>query len=293
MDTNQALYPIREVSRITGVNSITLRAWERRYGLIEPVRTESGHRLYTEAHIQQVQQAVVLTQQGIPISRVKSVIEQTASSMPDMAANLSQSSVAQDSTYDFLLHPLFALNSAAFEQALDQMFVDLPEQQAYAQLLQLSLQQSAWSKPQKTLWQNVVSLRLQVRLRYQLQALPKHHAAKTLVIETSRSLFDSPCAVTQLLLRIAYAQQGIYSWMVEMSPADAMAELLPLMKALDAKTIALVGLKSFTQQSLWCDWSQRYPSVEMQIWWHEDEPKALAAYVQNQSFLIESLFTGR
>src|SRR5690554_8015216 len=27
------LYPIREVSRLTGVNSVTLRAWERRYGL--------------------------------------------------------------------------------------------------------------------------------------------------------------------------------------------------------------------------------------------------------------------
>ena len=40
-----ALYPIREVARLTGINPITLRAWERRYNLIEPVRTESGHRL--------------------------------------------------------------------------------------------------------------------------------------------------------------------------------------------------------------------------------------------------------
>ena len=46
-----ALYPIREVARLTGINPITLRAWERRYNLIEPVRTESGHRLYTQEHI--------------------------------------------------------------------------------------------------------------------------------------------------------------------------------------------------------------------------------------------------
>ncbi len=28
----QELFPIREVSRLTGVNAVTLRAWERRYG---------------------------------------------------------------------------------------------------------------------------------------------------------------------------------------------------------------------------------------------------------------------
>ena len=39
--------PIREVARQTGVNAVTLRAWERRYGLIVPHRTEKGHRLYT------------------------------------------------------------------------------------------------------------------------------------------------------------------------------------------------------------------------------------------------------
>ncbi|WP_162873792.1 MerR family DNA-binding transcriptional regulator, partial [Pseudomonas viridiflava] len=32
--------PIRDVARQTGVNAVTLRAWERRYGLIVPHRTE-------------------------------------------------------------------------------------------------------------------------------------------------------------------------------------------------------------------------------------------------------------
>lgn len=49
-DYSQALaegwLPIREVSRITGVNAVTLRAWERRYGLIVPHRTAKGHRLF-------------------------------------------------------------------------------------------------------------------------------------------------------------------------------------------------------------------------------------------------------
>ncbi|WP_130905178.1 MerR family transcriptional regulator [Pseudomonas sp. Sample_22] len=48
------LFPIREVSRLTGVNPVTLRAWERRYGLIVPTRTASGHRLYSMADVERV-----------------------------------------------------------------------------------------------------------------------------------------------------------------------------------------------------------------------------------------------
>jgi DNA-binding transcriptional MerR regulator len=67
----QGLYPIRTVSDLTGVNSITLRAWERRYGLIKPVRTPKGHRLYTQEDIDLIQQIVQLLDKGISIGQVK------------------------------------------------------------------------------------------------------------------------------------------------------------------------------------------------------------------------------
>jgi DNA-binding transcriptional MerR regulator len=40
---------IGELSRRAGVSGHVLRAWERRYGLLQPVRSEGGFRLYTEA----------------------------------------------------------------------------------------------------------------------------------------------------------------------------------------------------------------------------------------------------
>jgi len=70
-----AYYPIRVVSNETGVNAITLRAWERRYGLITPKRTAKGHRLYTEADIQLIRKVVSLLQRGIPISQAKAMLE--------------------------------------------------------------------------------------------------------------------------------------------------------------------------------------------------------------------------
>jgi DNA-binding transcriptional MerR regulator/methylmalonyl-CoA mutase cobalamin-binding subunit len=67
----EKLYTIGTVSKLTGVGAITLRAWERRYGLIEPVRKASGHRLFTRRHIDQINRITALTQQGMRISQIR------------------------------------------------------------------------------------------------------------------------------------------------------------------------------------------------------------------------------
>jgi DNA-binding transcriptional MerR regulator len=69
------LVPIRTVSSLTGVNPVTLRAWERRYGLIKPVRTPKGHRLYTMSDVDLIQQAVTLLESGMSIGQVGQVLQ--------------------------------------------------------------------------------------------------------------------------------------------------------------------------------------------------------------------------
>jgi len=81
---DEKLYTIGTVSKLTGVGSITLRAWERRHGLITPVRKDSGHRLYTRDHIDQINRITALTQQGIRISQISpSMLENDMSTHQD------------------------------------------------------------------------------------------------------------------------------------------------------------------------------------------------------------------
>jgi DNA-binding transcriptional MerR regulator len=70
----QELFPIREVARITGINPVTLRAWERRYGLIQPTRTDSGHRLYSQDHIDVVRSILGWIERGVPVSKVGRIL---------------------------------------------------------------------------------------------------------------------------------------------------------------------------------------------------------------------------
>lgn len=71
----QELFPIRTVSEVTGVNAVTLRAWERRYGLIKPRRTPKGHRLYSQADIERIQHILAFLDRGIPVSRVRDLLD--------------------------------------------------------------------------------------------------------------------------------------------------------------------------------------------------------------------------
>ncbi|QJD58382.1 MerR family transcriptional regulator [Pseudomonas sp. gcc21] len=68
------LLPIREVVRLTGVNPVTLRAWERRYGLIQPVRTEGGHRLYSREDVENIRSIMSWTERGVAVSKVGSLL---------------------------------------------------------------------------------------------------------------------------------------------------------------------------------------------------------------------------
>ena len=64
------LYKSATVTRLTGYSALVLRAWERRHDLLEPVRTPSGHRLYTEQDLQVLQAVRELTSQGLTIGEV-------------------------------------------------------------------------------------------------------------------------------------------------------------------------------------------------------------------------------
>src|ERR1700757_4060477 len=54
--TGRPLLRIGELSRRLGVSDHVLRAWESRYGLLKPVRSAGGFRLYSEADALRVRQ---------------------------------------------------------------------------------------------------------------------------------------------------------------------------------------------------------------------------------------------
>lgn len=74
----EGMYPIRTMARMTGVAPVTLRAWERRYGLLTPHRTPSGHRLYSPDQVDRIQRVVQLLDTGMSISQAAERVRREA-----------------------------------------------------------------------------------------------------------------------------------------------------------------------------------------------------------------------
>src|SRR3978361_590431 len=55
---------VGELARRVGVSPETLRAWERRYGVLRPVRTEGGYRIYGAADVARAERMRALIDAG-------------------------------------------------------------------------------------------------------------------------------------------------------------------------------------------------------------------------------------
>jgi len=68
-------YSIGEFAKLCGITATTLRAWQRRYGLLKPLRTDGGHRQYSEEDVQQALKILDWVKKGVPIGQVKPLLE--------------------------------------------------------------------------------------------------------------------------------------------------------------------------------------------------------------------------
>lgn len=141
-----ALFPIGTVSEQTGVNTVTLRAWERRYGLIKPRRTPKGHRLYSYQDVDRVKQVLVLLEQGIPVGRVRTVLD--SSENPSMLLRAAQDVQTDDPWGHY--HTLFQrcihkLDVRSLEHTLNEA-VSLYSLELVAKKLIMPLYQRLWQQ---------------------------------------------------------------------------------------------------------------------------------------------------
>lgn len=112
-----ALIPSRlrigEVARRTGVGTELLRAWERRYGLLAPERTESGYRLYSDADVGRVTRMQELLASGLSAAEAA---RQALAEPPEPASDGARADVRAE-----LRSALDRLDDAAAHAAFDRL----------------------------------------------------------------------------------------------------------------------------------------------------------------------------
>jgi methanogenic corrinoid protein MtbC1 len=85
------LYTIKTVVQVTGMTPATLRAWERRYNVLSPGRSNGGYRLYSVRDIATLLWLKGQVEAGVTISRAVALLERyhEAGEEPELAISLA------------------------------------------------------------------------------------------------------------------------------------------------------------------------------------------------------------
>lgn len=70
MNNLKSTFSIKDLENLSGIKAHTIRIWEKRYNLLEPMRTDTNIRLYDLKNLQKLLNVVLLTNFGYKISKI-------------------------------------------------------------------------------------------------------------------------------------------------------------------------------------------------------------------------------
>jgi DNA-binding transcriptional MerR regulator/methanogenic corrinoid protein MtbC1 len=168
------VYTIKQAAQVTGVPGDTLRAWERRYGVVAPARSDGGYRLYDDDAIRRIQQMRALVDAGwAPVLAAEHLQEHgdaeaaTAGAPLDALRAFAASFDALGT--DRVLDDVFA--RSGFERAVDEWLMPA--------LVRLG---EAWARGEASIaGEHLVSATVQRRLAAAFEAAGRAHGAPRLL----------------------------------------------------------------------------------------------------------------
>jgi len=103
-------YPIKVVSQLTGLSAFVIRAWEKRYGVLDPERTETNRRLYSELDIEKLKLLSEAIEHGhniggianLSIHELKSILKQNGGRQTSGKEKILTASLSITSSEEFL-----------------------------------------------------------------------------------------------------------------------------------------------------------------------------------------------
>ncbi|MGA1206403.1 MAG: MerR family transcriptional regulator [Gammaproteobacteria bacterium] len=134
-------HPIRLVANRTGLTVDLIRAWEKRYQVVDPARSETQRRLYSDHDIERLRLIRIAKQAGrrlsdiarLPLVNLRAVVseESRLQAAPEpaltRAASWSQATMTEDQSerIDQLLYSIAMMDQFRFDQQLQQALIDL------------------------------------------------------------------------------------------------------------------------------------------------------------------------
>ncbi|MBL7857023.1 MAG: MerR family transcriptional regulator [Cyclobacteriaceae bacterium] len=108
-------YSIKELEQLSGIKAHTIRIWEKRHHLIEPQRTKTNIRYYSDEDLKKIINVSLLNTHGIKISRI---VGMSGDEISNKIIELSQSQHDASIHIDQLIVSMVDLDEEKFEKTI-------------------------------------------------------------------------------------------------------------------------------------------------------------------------------
>lgn len=130
--TEEKTYTIRDIETLSGVKAHTIRIWEQRYAVVEPLRTGSNTRRYTDAQVKRLLNLALLNRKGF---RISSLAELSDTELSEKVLCLPASAQDESDAVEDLIISLLEADDDKFESILSASVMRLGFEKAFLHLL--------------------------------------------------------------------------------------------------------------------------------------------------------------
>ncbi|GGD81500.1 MerR family transcriptional regulator [Paenibacillus nasutitermitis] len=172
------MYSIKKVSEMLGIPTVTLRAWENRYHIISPNRSEGGHRMFSDNDIKKLRfLKLQMEKHGLKISEAVHLLQQKESKTSFKTKKDTQSGKTYENLIDELYQPLIDYNTLRANEIIDMAFSLYEFEDVFHQILIPVLQRigTEWEAGELTVAQEHFTSQLIMHRFFQFfRILPVH-----------------------------------------------------------------------------------------------------------------------
>jgi len=110
-----AIYSIKDLEKLSGIKAHTIRIWEQRYDIIQPGRTQTNIRYYTDDNLKLLLNIALLNKNGIKISKIAKM---QAEEILEKVAAISEVNFENDIQLDALTLSMIEMDEYKFDRII-------------------------------------------------------------------------------------------------------------------------------------------------------------------------------
>lgn len=121
MNNIKSVFSIKDLENLSGIKAHTIRIWEKRYNILEPMRTDTNIRYYDFSSIQRLLNITLLHNHGYKISKIS---QYSSENIPSLVKDIITNKTYKSHAITAFKVAMLDFNAAAFYKAYNQLLSD-------------------------------------------------------------------------------------------------------------------------------------------------------------------------